>query len=304
MSISQDLPLLLHAHIPKTAGTSLRGFVFNSLGGESCLNFESSNPYSLEISTREFSDAISLRPEVKFVSGHFPYGIHRCLPKRACKYITILRDPASRALSLYRHHLVRNFHRIDKHEREMVALGFFPYLLSPYGRITLMNTQCRMIMAPYVKSSSLHDLPLAELAELACDIVNKDFLCVGYDQNFRETLDTVASFFSFERELGGDFRLNVGGSFAASTILPQTHLSALMALNSYDCVLVKSLCGIDCLDIRSSVDDEATLSGFNYQALLDSSIEMLRQIRIRDGLSEWKARPALVDAAMYISDLF
>lgn len=48
MDNSQDY--LLHLHIPKCAGTSLRTSVFGMLSDNLCLEFNSSDPYDLETS--------------------------------------------------------------------------------------------------------------------------------------------------------------------------------------------------------------------------------------------------------------
>lgn len=86
-------------HIPKTAGTSLRELVAAQYPGPECLYLYYPAPYSPEtIATIQ-----TALPAAKMLYGHVSYGIHDWLNIDG-KYITFLRHPLERVISLYHHH--------------------------------------------------------------------------------------------------------------------------------------------------------------------------------------------------------
>lgn len=96
-------PTLLFQHIPKTAGTALR----DALGS---LYPERERAYLYDPADLRGAVAPgrfpSMPPEqmagLRFVAGHFDYGVHRSL-HRPFRYVTILRDAVDRVASLYYH---------------------------------------------------------------------------------------------------------------------------------------------------------------------------------------------------------
>ncbi len=90
-----DTPLVF-THIPKTAGTSLKKSVILP-------NVRPGRAYWVLGVGKLIRD----RPrDVDVVLGHIPYGIHRVLPFRDVRYLTILRDPVDRCVSFYNYVLM------------------------------------------------------------------------------------------------------------------------------------------------------------------------------------------------------
>ena len=89
--------MLYLIHIPKTAGTSLRRFLSEHVFPGRLYPVYEDIGYWNAAQTRA-----SLRgDEVLF--GHFCYGFHRLMHDPSPSYITFLRDPVERTISLYRH---------------------------------------------------------------------------------------------------------------------------------------------------------------------------------------------------------
>src|SRR5687768_14239089 len=86
--------LLVFVHIPKTAGVTFSTIL---------AGFYQPGVYSI-YSTAEIAKFQQLteaqRGTYELLQGHFPYGIHDYIP-RPTQYITFLRDPVARVVSLY-----------------------------------------------------------------------------------------------------------------------------------------------------------------------------------------------------------
>ncbi|HYI22381.1 MAG TPA: hypothetical protein VEX62_07065 [Candidatus Limnocylindrales bacterium] len=96
-----DGTALLFLHIPKTAGTSLVRELDLHFRADARLHLYDPSPDSIH--PDDFPGLpYESRARLRFVAGHFEYGIHELIPRPA-RYITILRDPVDRIRSLYDH---------------------------------------------------------------------------------------------------------------------------------------------------------------------------------------------------------
>lgn len=84
-------PILVFVHIRKTAGTTLRRIIRRQHPRGTV--WESDNETPPRLSPEMFA-------RMRVLQGHFPFGIHARLP-RPVSYLTLLRDPIDRALSVY-----------------------------------------------------------------------------------------------------------------------------------------------------------------------------------------------------------
>ena len=91
--------IILHLHIPRTSGTSLRSVFEANLGVANILDMNG----SLHESVSQAEAMIRRRDEIKLITLHADYGIHRFLPFRDAQYsyCTMLRHPVEMLRSLY-----------------------------------------------------------------------------------------------------------------------------------------------------------------------------------------------------------
>jgi hypothetical protein len=111
MTVSNQFSTIF-VHIPKTAGTTLRAIIESHYPEDQICSIYQGNFIYLG---REDFQKIPAEEKKKFqiFCGHFEFGLHSHLPQ-PCKYITVLRDPVERIISLYHHHLNKNHFRTDK----------------------------------------------------------------------------------------------------------------------------------------------------------------------------------------------
>ena len=97
-------------HIPKTAGLTLYGIIDDNYDPASIFTVSGAPPLTVEnfkaLTTSE-------RGRLEMLRGHFEYGIHQFLPRRAV-YFAMLREPVERVLSLYYYALLRPDHRLHQ----------------------------------------------------------------------------------------------------------------------------------------------------------------------------------------------
>ncbi len=107
--------VLIHMHIPKTGGTSLSSMVKHGFKRDDVFEWTSHGVvrYSaLGLATYECCqqqlENFGLE-RIRYVAGHVPFGVHRMFDRPA-KYITVLRHPVERVISLFYFRMQINEH--------------------------------------------------------------------------------------------------------------------------------------------------------------------------------------------------
>lgn len=95
---TEDQDFLIFVHQPKAAGTTLTAILRNQFREGELFEIDGSDP------GRSQSEFLHLPAEkkksIKAISGHMHFGLHEKMNTR-CQYITMLRNPISRIVSLY-----------------------------------------------------------------------------------------------------------------------------------------------------------------------------------------------------------
>lgn len=97
--INRDDTTLFFIHIPKTAGTSMRLLLERFFDEKERVYLYGGEPPGITLEAfRDLPETVKKR--IRLVYGHFRFGVHEWLPQKA-RYITMLRDPVDRVVSLY-----------------------------------------------------------------------------------------------------------------------------------------------------------------------------------------------------------
>jgi hypothetical protein len=276
----QDVDIILHLHLPKCAGTSLRTSVFQALPENKCAEWNSSNPYDLNISKHEFAAALVGNPDARLISGHFPYGIHTVLKGKTYKYITVLRNPIDRILSGFRHTVMENLYLLPAEEADLIVNGGFDaYIRSKYAEITFLNTQARLISG-MISNSQLYSVSLPDFLSACQDIFSRDFMYVGIQSKLSESLEHLSNILSIPSEqVLIENNSNSRGETDCRYILPQQDIDYLALANSYDWALINLLFGQDSSALRSCCKDSLEKQKFMHSTIRSSVLNLSSHLR-------------------------
>lgn len=199
-----DKEVMAYVHIPKTAGTTLNSIinsnyhparVFNlTVAGRMDIDGKGKTLFSRDQDTQEIRERIKAhQKQINCISGHLPYGVHKLID-RPTHYITILREPLSRALSQWRH-------AIRAGEQSALGRLLLEYdfnlqkALEDNAVLQFMNDQTRMITG----SDRVH-LDERDYDE-ALNVLQSDYALVGLSETFSVFLTEASSKFNWSNTL-------------------------------------------------------------------------------------------------------
>lgn len=195
-------PVLLHLHIPKTGGKTMQDILYQiyDSGNDApeeeygCLangiywypiGFE---PDSYTVPRDDVLTALGGRDDIRVVSGHFPFGIHEVI-SRQFSYITVLREPVARVISLY-HHVCRSDYNLEAiHKRvvsENISLDDF---VAKVGYQPVDNGQVRLLSGQNPEFGGCTE----DMLQNAKDNLSKHFAIFGILERFDESLEVMAN---------------------------------------------------------------------------------------------------------------
>lgn len=166
---------LVFIHIPKTAGQTLHFVALRGFPQQ-----ETIHRNILDRSVDEEMEKIpfSQRSGARLVWGHLPYGVHRHIPRR-CEYITVLREPTARVISVYKHILKTPGHEL--HNRLIgEQTGLESYVESGIDEGQTDNSQTRQLSGRQFGS-----LDRGALDEAKRNL--EGFLLIGLTERFEES---------------------------------------------------------------------------------------------------------------------
>ncbi|OLO37221.1 hypothetical protein BTR23_13940 [Alkalihalophilus pseudofirmus] len=167
--MDRNTDILIHLHMPKTAGTTLRTIIKK--------NVNINNSYELYKYGNRLKNILTdlnMKP-IECIQGHFPYGIHSYLEQK-CTYITMLREPVERVISEY--YFIKSLPRHELHQ-QVKKLTLVEYQQEERN----CNLQTRLLSGQTNKASlTLDDLQKAK------EHINKHFKVVGITEMFDESI--------------------------------------------------------------------------------------------------------------------
>jgi hypothetical protein len=204
-------PILVYIHIPKAGGTTLADWLYEQLRDPAEKGHDAEEdgwlssgifyypsgyvrgPYTGDL---ERIRRVLPRPNLKAVFGHCQFGIHERLPRPA-SYITMLRHPVERIMSLYHFEKLVEA-RFGEHQGIKMPDGttLESFVESPPFR-DVDNGQTRRIsgISPAVGNCT------RAMVERAKENLRDHFAVVGITERFDETLVLLKRAFSWNRDV-------------------------------------------------------------------------------------------------------
>lgn len=221
-------PAVLFLHVPKAGGTTLGEYVYNQCRAprdqdEGLLNagvlFV---PYGFfkepGLEVPGYIRPMLGRGDLRAVVGHFWFGLHEHV-ERPWTYVTLLRDPVERVVSLY--------HYLKLEER----MSLEEFAASPPFR-EADNDQVRRIAGADPEIGGCTEATL----EAAKENLRRHFAVVGVTERFDETLVLLDRRLGWTREVAS-YPRNVNPARRPTDSLPRSVVDAIRARNGLDAEL-------------------------------------------------------------------
>ena len=237
-------PVLLFVHIPKAAGTTLKSYLFAQCrsGRPSEAAPEPGDLYQEGVYYAPFGFFRTeetlvpdyalpyLRDEsLRAVLGHISYGVHELVP-RPTRYVTMLRHPVDRVLSLY------SFLRADEHTslREFLAAKVYRELDNDQTRrIAGVNPPFGECTASHLEQAKVH--------------LATDFVLAGVSERFAESVLLLRRAMGWTEQFAYHVR-NVTPSRPLAADLAEDERDMILAMNRWDLELYEA--AVERLDAR------------------------------------------------------
>jgi len=172
--------LIIHLHIPKTGGTTLRDIVNRQYSNENILTIPTIGE------SKNIVEALSKNKinQLEIIQGHLEYGLHNNF-ERSSKYFAIMREPIDRVLSSY-YYVISQSGNPQNLSNDKKTMSIYEYINSGVNPF-LINGQTQLIAG---NTCSIHD-PLIKsngLLDTAKKNINNDFILTGTTEKFYESI--------------------------------------------------------------------------------------------------------------------
>lgn len=231
-------PVVLYLHLPKTGGTTLNQWIFAQTRAPDVPDipellfysgvfwYPAEEPFGFFHASAPTVPEEALRllasSDLRAVLGHFTFGLHE-LVERNCQYLTLLRDPVERILSLY-HHLSPPT-TIDDFVKNYVTDGHS----ADHTRVITDNDQTRRIAGTAPRFRECNETTLA----LAKENLRRHFAVVGTTERFDDALVLARRRFQWRKDIPYTRKRVSGRKTAADKLTSQTY-ALIREFNQYD----------------------------------------------------------------------
>jgi hypothetical protein len=216
--------MLVYIHVPKTAGTTLKAVLEAYAGPEGMFSAYPGAGFAHPRLEDWRKLPIESKSRIKVVAGHYQYDAFKSTINSAeVKYMTFLRDPIDRIISLYKHHMASD----PAFKSKPVSLLKFIGSSDSGISIQLRNHQVRML-AGIPQNIGL----TREHLRRAVHNMNSEFLLVGLTESFDKGLIALSQ--KLGMPLASLNRLNVSRDSTDRGYYSDAEIDRIRELNGLD----------------------------------------------------------------------
>ena len=169
---------LIFVHVPRTGGTTLDRIVARNYSGSQTFAFVASDMAGSIARYRALDER--RRGSLRLFTGHVAFGLDQIVGP--ADYMTMLRDPVERAVSIFEYIARRPSHPLHAQARQMTLTAFLDSEL--YGHAS--NGQCKLLSGVELEAPPA---PAdAGTLELAWENLRSRFVAVGLTERYDESL--------------------------------------------------------------------------------------------------------------------
>jgi hypothetical protein len=220
-----DAPVVLFLHIPKAGGSTLGEYVYNQCCAPNASDDDPLNAgvayldYGFikdpELVVPEHVVNLLSRRDLRAVIGHFWFGLHEHIT-RPCRYITLLRDPLERVVSLYYYAKLQDTVSLEEFARK-----------PPFREVDNDQTRRLAGVNPPVGECT------SAMLDLARENLRGHFDVVGTTERMEDTIARLNVKLGWNREVVS-YPRNVNSERPKSSLLTPEAVAAIRARNELD----------------------------------------------------------------------
>lgn len=182
---------LVYLHIHKAGGSSFNNALWAQFPREAVFRIDGTQPVVSYLDLVARLNDKAFRDGLGLITGHQLFGVHTHMPGRRCRYITLMREPVARTISLFNYLFHSKAHPLaGRYQRED-----FLEFLKDSRMMALDNGMTRMLSGVRFNDRHFNGIPFGKLRPYMLEAAKEnvaEHIAVGFTEALQPSLDRFA----------------------------------------------------------------------------------------------------------------